>query len=188
MFGGEGAAAMIRYSEFSALRVEELFPYAPEVLRDLEMFGGTPAHDSFDWEYYGGLWCQDSVEGVSLLFPEVEPDLVGAIELMPTNFGENTAANARAVLERLRLPIRFGDDAAAIRASADDQEVAEHRNEKARLSILSFTLGEIEPYHIRAIVCDDRGLVSLEVLRPDLVEENLLEEDLLEEGEAEADS
>jgi len=174
---------MISYSEFSALRVEELFPFAPEVLRDLEMFGGSPDHDSFDWEYYGGLWRQDSVEGVSLLFPEVDPDRVGVIELMPTTLGKHTAANVRVVLERLGLPIRLGDNEAAIRASTGDRAVTAQRNEKARLSSLSFTLGEIEFYHIRAIVCDDRGLVSLEILRPDLVEANVLEED-----EAETDA
>lgn len=174
---------MISYSEFSAMRVEELFPHAPEVLRDLEMFGGSPDHDSFDWEYLGGLWCQDSVEGVSLLFPEVDPDLVGVVELMPTNPGKDTAANARAVLERLGLPIRFGDGAAALRAFTGDREVSAHRNERARLSMLSFTHGKAEPYLIQAVVCDDRGLVSLVIQRPDLVEANVLEED-----EAETDA
>jgi hypothetical protein len=30
---------MVSYPEFSALRVEDLFPDAPEVLRDRELFG-----------------------------------------------------------------------------------------------------------------------------------------------------
>jgi hypothetical protein len=97
---------MIGYREFSALRIQELFPGAPEVLRDREMFGGPPRRDSFDYEYCGGMWDQDSVAGVALVFPEVEPDLVGVGELMPDNPGEAAGADAEALLARLGLPIR----------------------------------------------------------------------------------
>lgn len=179
---------MISYPEFSALRIHTLFPDAPEVLRDREMFGGPPCHDSFDWEYCGGLWCQESVEGVSLLFPEVEPDLVGAVELMPSSPGTDAEAHARSLLERLGLSVRFGVDAAAVRRLAGGRAVEVRRNEAARLAGLSFTYGQTEPYHLEAIVSDEDGLVSLEIRRLDLVEANWLEEDEEDEEDEDRDT
>jgi hypothetical protein len=198
---------MVDCTTFSALRLRHLFPrevlessrWYSEVSPDKSNFDMEYLGGLWDTEMIDGvtLWFPKT-DGSKVAVVEVSAGQYVssfAEEGKPApDMGPNPAwvTNANRVLEALKLP-RMGDSEAAVRSLAAGR-VWSHpipdavapgtvtlRHGDPRLqgarSSLFFTTGGPDVYHLQATVHATKGLLKLEIRRPDLIRRNDLEGD-----------
>src|SRR5690348_9042955 len=75
-----GTSVMIDHAAFSALRLSRVFPR--EHLEAYPWYDEVdPGGDVFRWEYMGGQWHTEDIDGVQFFHPECDGNKLGMIEL-----------------------------------------------------------------------------------------------------------
>jgi hypothetical protein len=193
---------MVDYDRFAVLRLDRLFP--AEDLATYPYYIQVDPDGDFDYEYMGGQWHEELIDGVQFFYPAQPGDKLGIIELwgagcvtaaavrdrpepLPPLFIAGWTVNVNRVLEALELPLRMGSGEAAVRslaagrvrASVYPDEWYERRDGMARGSVTSLYFAHRGPdvYHMQAVVHATAGLLSFAVRRPDLIRVNESEED-----------
>ena len=176
LFGGGGRwSSMIDPDTFAALRLETFFP--EECPRGRKTY-------LFDAEYWEGLWHQDQVPGVQMLFPEADRRKLGAL-MLSHPFEDSSAPrpvvcpdpaemrrNALKLTGVLDLPFRFGDGQAKVKALAEGRKIKTYRIRETRATQLSFQCGKPAVFRLLGLFGHKEGLCELEIARLDLVRAN----------------
>jgi hypothetical protein len=188
---------MISYDGFAAPRLSRIFPAA--YLESYTYYVAVDPQGDFDFEYLGGQWHEELIDGVQFFYPASAGEQLGIVELwgagcvlakavcdrpepLPPLLVPSWTTNANRVLEALELPICMGASVTAVRSLAVGQV---HSNaypddwydycqglERGTLTSLAFACGEQDPYHVQAVVHAIAGLLSFAVRRPDLIRAN----------------
>lgn len=180
------ATAVIDGNQFSALRLEVVFP------KFASMF--LPDKSGGEWNAYGGLWEVDQIEGVQFGFPQVDPAKLGFIQLDHST-GDDTEdfyppgespypvwpqtnqtpvkdarkKHSMKVLKLLQFPLQFGAAAKEFSSVFSGVEVIdEHRDEKQGSNVFDFFLDKPTRYLCAAYFSDRIGLKALDIVRDDL--------------------
>lgn len=188
---------MLTYDAFSALTLARVFPAAH--LGDYPYYVAVDPAGNFDTEYLGGQWHEELVDAVQFFFPAADGTKLGVVELWAagcvvaaavrdkmalrsTALVPAWAANADRVLAALDLTVRMGSPEADVRAlAAAAVRVADYPAgwyphtdgvEPGTVRSLTFAIKTPDVYHVGAVVHVSAGLLSLRIVRPDLVREN----------------
>jgi hypothetical protein len=146
---------LIPYSQFAKLRLRHLFPDAPDVS---EMDG---------YEWLGGYGINEGCRGADFFRWEETPEETTGIEL----FSDLLAGErAEAILEAIKLPVRFGmmsDQVNAVLGKPEKRDIfGDHLKDR---QTDEFTIGSEHLYHVCTTVHEETGLIALAIVRSDLL-------------------
>ena len=189
---------MINHARFLALRLSRIFPR--EFLEGYPWYDEVePQGDVFHWEYMGGQWHTENIDGVQFFHPECDGNKLGMVEVWGAGCVTNSAvrdapesrsaslvlnwtANIDRVLEVLELAVRIGSPESAVCALASGKvRCSEYPRawydscpavERGTLRALSFACRAPDIYHMSAVVHSTFGLLQLVIRQPEVVRSN----------------
>jgi hypothetical protein len=150
---------LIDYPAFGAMRLQDFVP--PNDPRRAEI-------DEFDdWEYRGSAWIGEGY-GVFTVFlrPKNSPTALGAITLDLENLPDDIQAS---VLSSVGLPVRPGATRDHLQGTLGLPD-REQRFMPDRIT-LDFRVGATDQYLVSLTVHQDRGLLFVEMIRADLLDD-----------------
>jgi hypothetical protein len=184
---------MITKEQFSSLKLLGFFPDNAYVRKCAK----SASERSYDVEWGGGVWDMDHVPGVKFFYPEVDGSKLGSIELslrIPEVddrasqvdwFGDPSKQeeNAVKVLAALDLPFHFRDSLGAFNEFLKNWSIVileqlypnPYGPKNLPWTNQSFHFGKPDEFLIQVLVHHAEGILSVNVMREDLIESNNME-------------